>query len=601
MKGWKHIVGQWWPWAVSLLFALGVFLFWAGPYYSMMSYQEQLQMFLCDWEYFRERVSVPGGLADWLGEFLVQFYFAPVVGAAIVAVLLLVLQRVAYCVTRSRNTCHLVGDGGLSDRWTGLALSFVPSVLLWAYMGDENVMLGFVVACVFAELAIWHYTHMRFQWSRRWFYPLAMTLILYWTMGAVVWGFVVFVVLWQFVCKHEGRWLTSLVTLVFALFVVVGSSAFLPFPLFRLVGGLCYYRFPALIPLLQAVIILSLGLIPVVGAFVATWWQRTGHHLGWYCVAGIFAVLLVAGWFGVRSLYKDKRFEVIDYDFLVRTEKWQQIVSKAERENPTTPTSVACLNLALQQTGQMGDRMFDFYQNGVQGLLPSFQRDFTTPVPTAEIFLRMGMVNEAMRYFYEAQEAIPSNRKSARLTKRLAECNLINGEYAVARKYLRRLQKTLFYRQWAGRTLELMKSERSINVHPFYGPLRQRLYRGDFLSSDREMDQMIGLLLASRRDNRMAYEYLMAYEQLNGDINRFEQYYALGQYVNFDHIPSSYLETRLVYWSQHRDKMHNPPIGVSQMMGQRFMDFSRQFSQKGSLDAFRGTYWYYFANQMRSK
>ena len=115
----------------------------------------------------------------------------------------------------------------------------------------------------------------------------------------------------------------------------------------------------------------------------------------------------------------------------------------------------------------------------------------------------------------------------------------------------------------------------------------------------REMDQMIGLLLVSNRQNRTAFEYLMAYEQLNGDINRFEQYYPLGQHMSYDHVPSSYLETRLVYWAQHSNQMNQPPAGVSQLMGQRFMEFGKQLSQGGSLESFRGTYWYYFAKMMK--
>ena len=588
----KNLLGRSWQWGLSLLFAVAVFLFWAMPYYSVMSYQEQLQMFLWDDGYFWERVSLPGGLSDWLGEFLVQFYFAPLIGAGILAVLFLLMQRLTFCAMAYLRNGEQQGGEGFA-----FVLSFVPVLLMWAYMGDENVMLGFVVACIFALLVMWGYTKIQTEWLRRWVYPLVMAVVLYWTMGAVVLAFALFVALWQFVAHREGRWLTAVVTILFTLFLMLGSSAFLPYPLFRLMGGLFYYRFPALIPLFQGIIILSLALIPIIGALVLK--RSQSKAVGNWAAVAFGILLAVAGFFGIRSQFDEKRYEVIDYDFMVRTEKWEQMISKAEKKNPTTPTSVSCLNLALQQTGQMGDRMFEFFQNGVQGLLPSFQMNFTTPVPTAEIYLRLGMVNEAMRYFYEAQEAIPAYRKSARLTKRLAECNLINGEYEVARKYLRKLQKTLFYRKWATRTLELMKSERAINEHHFFGPLRKNLYKADFLSSDREMDQMIGLLLVSNRQNRTAFEYLMAYEQLNGDINRFEQYYPLGQHMSYDHVPNSYLETRLVYWAQHSNQMNQPPAGVSQMMGQRFMEFGKQFSQQGNLEPFRGTYWYYFAKMMK--
>ena len=97
----------------------------------------------------------------------------------------------------------------------------------------------------------------------------------------------------------------------------------------------------------------------------------------------------------------------------------------------------------------------------------------------------------------------------------------------------------------------------------------------------------------------MAYEYLMAYEQLNGDIARFEQYYPLGRQMNYDRIPNAYLEARLINWAQHGNQGSQPPVGVSQLMMQRFMEFGKQLSQKGSLESFRGTYWYYYAKRMK--
>lgn len=54
---------------------------------------------------------------------------------------------------------------------------------------------------------------------------------------------------------------------------------------------------------------------------------------------------------------------------------------KAEEKSPVSPFGVTCLNLALGKTGQMGDRMFEFYQNGTEGLLPEFQRDLLLRCP----------------------------------------------------------------------------------------------------------------------------------------------------------------------------------------------------------------------------
>ena len=37
---WKVLLGQSWQWGLSLLFVVTVFLIWAVPYLSVMSYQE---------------------------------------------------------------------------------------------------------------------------------------------------------------------------------------------------------------------------------------------------------------------------------------------------------------------------------------------------------------------------------------------------------------------------------------------------------------------------------------------------------------------------------------------------------------------------------
>lgn len=79
--------------ALSVLISIGAFLFWYIAYPHAMSYQEQYQLFLWTSDYFVERVSLPGGLADWLGEFIVQFYYVEWLGALLLALLYVALQR----------------------------------------------------------------------------------------------------------------------------------------------------------------------------------------------------------------------------------------------------------------------------------------------------------------------------------------------------------------------------------------------------------------------------------------------------------------------------------------------------------------------------
>ena len=57
---------------LTALLGIAVFSFWMWLYPQALSYQEQNQLFLFSWDYFRERLALPGGFADWLSEFLVK-------------------------------------------------------------------------------------------------------------------------------------------------------------------------------------------------------------------------------------------------------------------------------------------------------------------------------------------------------------------------------------------------------------------------------------------------------------------------------------------------------------------------------------------------
>ena len=62
---------------------------------------------------------------------------------------------------------------------------------------------------------------------------------------------------------------------------------------------------------------------------------------------------------------------------------------------------------------------------------------------TGEVYWQIGLVNTAQRFAFETMEAIPNYAKSCRAVKRLAETNLVNGEYAVARKYIPLLDRDI--------------------------------------------------------------------------------------------------------------------------------------------------------------
>ena len=559
----KKFLSKHTPLLLTLVFGLVVFLFWRILYPFALTYQEQLQLFLFDGDYFCSRMAEPGGFARYVAEFLMQFYNSVTMGALIIAVFYMLVQRL---------TWRLMG----SDSY--YVWSFIPVIMLWYAMGDESVMLTYVVALLMALSAAlaWRLVQLvRLGKLVRLALVLVTIPLLYWLIGPMV----------LLVAVLMMPWAVAVPALVYALALILLSAHYLPFPMLRVVLGISYYRIPETMPYM-------LMAIPVVIWIMALFIKKLPQPKQWvvYAQALVVAVLiLVPKEYGFDA----KKYDLIEYDYLVRIGDWKGVIAKAEKRMPDLPMSVSATNLALGMTNQLGDRAFNFYQRGTEGLLPKFERNFATSQLTGEIYFNLGLVNTAQRFAFESMEAIPNYNKSARVVKRLAETNLINGQYEVARKYLQMLEKTVFYRPWAQRTMAMLGDEKAIDAHPLYGKLRQYRLQEDFLFSDRELDKICGLLFMHNQQNQMAAQYLLMMPLLDRDIPRFMSYVKVVQ-NRIGYNPQHCQEGIAFAFMQQRQQ---PPKGaVSPFVLQQMNDFAQTYSNDKSaagLNRFRNTAWYY--------
>ena len=362
-------------------------------------------------------------------------------------------------------TLQLIGSSKL------YGLSFLPSFFLWLFLLDEHALMGGIWAVLLTLLAVWGLSKLPKGWGR-YIAVIVVLPILYWMVGSY----------WS---------------------------------------GSHYYRYPRVFPTLLYVAWLLALAIPLF-AYVCRKWLKDSKGL----VIPLCSFALVAVVMGA-VVWKNANFKaekVMQYDFMASHQQWNRIIETANKEKPNNQIGVTVQNLALAMRGVLLDQMQNYNQNGIAGLLPDVQSDATSPMPTAEAFYQLGMINVAQRTVFEAQEAILDFQKSGRCYKRLAQTNLINGNYEVASKYLMALQKTLFYREWANETLSLLGDEVAIAKHPEYGRLRKWAYKDNFFFSDHVTPEMLECLYSGCTDNSMAYQYLMAYYMLTGDRERYNNF-----------------------------------------------------------------------------
>ena len=445
----------------TILFGAAVLLFFGLAYPHHLHYQEQFQLFLFDSDYVWDIVRHPGGVADLLGRFSTQFFLYAWVGAVIIALLLSAIQLL---VLRLCNSQFAYG------------LSFVPSFLLWLFLLDENALMGGIWAVLLMLLALWLFVKLPGGWVRC--IVILITLpILYWMVGP--------------------DW--------------TGSH---------------YHRYPTVVPVLLYAAWLSAVLLPLLVRILVVRVLHRPAVNGQWSMINVLSFLLVVVIMGslVWRNANLKAEKVMQYDFMARHQQWNRILETINAEKPNNQIGVTVQNLALAMHGMLPEHMFEYNQNGIAGLLPDVKEDATSPLPTAEAFYQLGMISVAQRTVFEAQEAILDFQKSGRCYRRLAQTNLINGDYEVARKYLTALKKTLFYREWANETLPLLGDEEAIARHPEYGRLRRWAYREDFYFSDHVTPEMLRSLYLGCTDNQMAYQYLLAYYMLTGDREGFAEF-----------------------------------------------------------------------------
>ena len=471
----------------SSLLGAAVFAFWMWLFPQDLSYQEQNQLFLFTWDYLGQRLALPGGPADWLSEFLVQFFYYRAAGALILALLAVLLQRLVWRAARPSHK---------ADKPSLYVLSCIPSLLMLVYQGDVEVLVSYPVALILSVALCPAMT--RARWHRLWLIPLG-----WWLAGPVI------LVPILLSCIRGRSWQDLL---------MLGYTALVFFAGYRLLAaqypardaffGLNYYRLVESLPVLQIV-------IPAV-TLLTLLLCGLGIRLRNPLVPGIvtFLLLLLGTGFGVRMTFDKDVHETLAYDWLIRHERYADVIARAEKYQPHNPVSACSVNFCLFMNGQLEQRLTQFYQCGTEGLVLPSIRDNLSDITSAEILWMMGMPNITLQYIFDVQESIQNGRKSGRFMARIAECNIVNGWYDRAERYLDILSHSLFYRKWALGRKAMIQDESLVAADPVYSYIRSVRFKDDFVTFYDGLDLMMAILYNQNKNNFMAAQYYTVWQRL---------------------------------------------------------------------------------------
>lgn len=270
-------------------------------------------------------------------------------------------------------------------------------------------------------------------------------------------------------------------------------------------------------------------------------------------------------------------------------ENWDKVIKISDSD---LLYNEACYlyNLAYAMKGQLSEKLLHHPQNYASGLF-CFVTDQVSPFSNGmagEVWYHLGNMTLADQSAMVALQSSPKHT-GARFIKRLAMINLITGQYGAAQKYLSMLSKTLFYHNWAKKMLPENQDEQT---KEYIEGLRQNLIKDDVVSRSNDYKLLLGKLLKSNPENKMAREYLLCYELLSCDLISF-----MNDYVPEAHNPALYQEATMIWINiQHSEgklnQVDTDKFGIDADTIERLQRFYR-YPEK-----YKDTYWYYYTYAM---
>ena len=208
-------------WLLVAALGVAVFCYFWIKLPFLIAAREQLQLFLWNSDYLMERLMIPGGFAQYLGEMIVQFFLNPLHGAIWYGVLFVVIQLLTF------------GAMGKPQKRLGFLLSMIPSFVLTYLWTQIHFPMTLTVAVLLA-LALANVIR-ALSYKLQIAISVVLMIVGSWLIGPAI---IIAITPIIYIKKH----LVSVVGLVL-LFVasIIMSARIAPYPLSQIARGVDYY------------------------------------------------------------------------------------------------------------------------------------------------------------------------------------------------------------------------------------------------------------------------------------------------------------------------------------------------------------------------
>jgi len=535
-----------------LLFILACLWFYFPGEYVMIANQD-LTLFIKSKEYLLSYLDRPGGLLEYLGSFLNQFFRFHLAGAITLSLIIVAGYFASHSLFK-----------GISGKKPPVIAGLMASVLLMGmhnfYPHQLSHSLGLILAISLAAKSPTD------QMRRRWFLAISVPLI-YLLSGGFVWFYCALVLASYLKGKEKMDLPSLLLTTLYPGIIIFAASFLYLYPLkelmtARLPLGQEYGSSPWPILFVAWIFLMILLLKVPVG----------GRKLNRRMLGGIEIALGLVGMVLILHFsFNRKNAEFFAIEKLAILEDWDGLISYTSEHPSTNLFGSFYTNLALANKGLLCEALFQYPQGfGRRGLCFGWEEKEEILRRGSDFFWTIHFVNEAHHWAFES---LIIEGFTQRNLLRLIQTELVRENFKVAEKYIDQLGRALFQKKLAGHYASFLYKKEAMKKDPELGPRLNTVMPQDFFAEGADLEKNLRSVLANQPFNQMAQDYLMALYLLEKEVDKIPPF--LPDYLesHSGRLPTLLDESLLVYQITQRDEpMEN--LTVSPATVQRFEEYT---------------------------
>lgn len=549
--------------------------------FQALYYSEQIQLFQFTHFYLLSYWNQPGSIIEYLGAFLTQFNYYPILGGCIYAIIVTSYWLLGYSILKKN---------GFPAKFFGI--TFIPSLLMLACLANTYFDLSYVLG-IFMALACFRILIQRMD---NIFTIVVVISLVYFMAAGNVW----LVTLLYLIQVSTTRNLSVSRWLLFPLVIIL--STLIPYLAWKFCytamlkeafWGLTPPDFTLFNPL-YVCLWLSVPFLSTLCIILKSKNNRSDEITFPALLGNIIYTILITGLF-LFAMYDRHSEHVLRMSFQTTQKNWMEVLSSEKNTRPTQ-LSRYLTNLALSQSGQLPYKMFYYQQTGVAGLLLPPKYDYFSRFSQGDAYGQLGLVAELKHCTFEAMVGNAGIKEhNVQCLQRLLICSVLERDTLLFDKYAKLLESSLFYRSWVKKQREQLFANPGASAE-------STVLKKDFFISYSYPEVALLQLLDDNPTHKMAFEYLMAYYMLQRQFEAakrcFDKYYA-----NFDYpaLPDHYAELLVLYKNANKldDQFYNQ-YKVPKDLRDKYESYelmlyavSADDVKEQLLSRYGNTYWFY--------